>query len=120
MASIAGKRQFLGMLTNFSQVSIRALTTSFAFGEKLFLGLLRLKMSSFVESKPIPIALFLVFTVLTLALNSSVISTAMSVQLHGRWSTAVNKPTRHQSFTSSLCDTGGSIKLDVTMFPYFL
>lgn len=73
----------------------KTLTTSFAFGEKPLLGLLRLKISSLVESKPIPIALFLVLTVLTLALNSKVMSTAMSVQRHER-RTAVNKPTRHQ------------------------
>lgn len=81
---ITRKRQFVCMLAQLAKVSFRALTTSFALGEKLFLGLLRLKISSFVESKPMPIALFLVFTVLTLALKSNVISTAMSVQLHER------------------------------------
>lgn len=101
-------KSVFGHANPVSQVSFRALTTSFAFGEKLFLGLLRLKISSFVESKPIPIALFLVFTVFTLALNSNVISTAMSVQLHERRSTAVNKPTRHHLFASSLCAGGFS------------
>lgn len=114
---ITRKRQFVGMLAQLAKVSFRALTTSFALGEKLFLGLLRLKISSFVESKPIPIALFLVFTVLTLALNSNVISTAMSVQLHERTSAAVNKPTRHQLFTSSLCDAGGSLDSEAHVFP---
>lgn len=81
-AVITCKRQFVGMLTQLAKVSFEELTTSFAFGEKLFFGLLRLKISSFVESRAIPIALFLVFTVLTLALNSKVISTAMSDRLH--------------------------------------
>lgn len=44
-----------------------------------------------------PIALFLVFTVLTLALKSKVISTAM-------FGTAVNTLTRHLLKTSSSCD----------------
>lgn len=67
------------------------------------MGLLLLKISSLVESKPTPIALFLVFTVLTLALKSGVMSTAMSVQLQKR-RTAVNKLTRHQLRTSLSCD----------------
>lgn len=118
-AVITCKRQFVGMLAQLAKASFGALTTSFAFGEKLFLGLLRLKISSFVESKPIPIALFLVFTVLTLALNSKVISTAMSVQLHERRSTAVNKPTRHQLFTSSPCDVrGSSLSRKSSHFPH--
>lgn len=111
---IPAKQSSIALLSNVTSVRADAssvsqsqhektLTTSFAFGEKPLLGLLRLKISSLVESKPIPIALFLVLTVLTLALNSKVISAAMSVQLHER-RTAVNKPTRHQLSTSSSCD----------------